>query len=305
MPRLVVITGPTASGKTAASISLATHWHTEIISCDSRQMYRELKIGTAIPEPDQLKAVTHHFIGNLSIRDYYSVFRFEQDVLLLLDRLFRDHNLVIMTGGSGLYMDAVVSGIDDIPDPDQEIRSRLKRQYESEGLEPILKELETLDPDYFRKVDRNNPSRVIRGLEVCLTTGRPFSTFHRKSSQPRDFDITLIGLELPRAGLYRRIEERVDLMIQNGLVEEARSLFEYRDLNALNTVGYKEIFEYLSGACSLEEAIRLIKRNSRRYAKRQISWNNRYRDLVRFHPANIEGIISFIDGLDSVRNKNL
>jgi tRNA dimethylallyltransferase len=266
-------------------------------------MYREMKIGTATPSTGQLAAVPHYFIGNLSVADYYSVFRFEQDALALLDRLFRDHQLVIMTGGSGLYMDAVISGIDDIPDPDPEIRRNLKIVYETGGLEPILRQLETLDPDFYRKVDRQNPSRVIRGLEVCLTTGRPFSSFHRRSARPRNFDVTMVGLELPRNELYKRIEDRVDLMIQQGLVEEAGELFDLRHLNALNTVGYKEIFEYLDGTRSLDEAIRLIKRNSRRYAKRQMSWNNRYKDLNRFHPSDIEGIIRFIEGFGNPPDK--
>ncbi len=303
MPGLVIITGPTAVGKTDASIRLASWWNTVIISCDSRQMYREMKIGTAVPTDLELSQVPHHFIGNLSVRDYYSVFRYEQEVLLLLPELFKKHELVIMSGGSGLYMDAVLNGVDDIPDPDPEVRMELKTRLAEEGLPALVEQLKDLDPVFHAKVDRNNPARVIRGLEVCLTTGRPFSEFRKGSSIARSFRITLVGLELPREELYERINRRVDKMIGAGLVEEARSLYPLRHLAALNTVGYKELFSYFDGETSLEEAVRLIKRNSRHYAKRQITWNNRYRNIRHFHPEQTDRIIDYVNGLTAGQDK--
>lgn len=301
-PTLLIIAGPTASGKTDVSIKLAQHWKTEIISCDSRQMYREMSIGTAKPDPYQLSLVPHHLINNLSIHDYYSAFLFEQDVLELLKDLFSRHSIVIMTGGTGLYMDAILNSIDDIPDPDPIIRSQLKQRYENEGLENILKEVSILDPEFYNQVDKKNPARVLRGMEVCLTTGRPFSSFRIKHPVNRDFNILLIGLELPRNLLYERIDQRVDQMIATGLVKEAEALHPMKHLNGLNTVGYRELFEMFDGKYDLREAIRLIKRNTRHYAKRQITWNNRYPQIKYFHPETIDeikGIISSsVDGQD-------
>jgi tRNA dimethylallyltransferase len=295
---LLILAGPTASGKTAVSIQLARHWKTEIISCDSRQMYREMSIGTAKPTKEELTQASHYLIDNLSIHDSYSAFRFEQDVLGLLAILFKKHSLVIMTGGTGLYMDAIMNGIDDIPDPDPEIRLQLKQRYEKEGLGKILVELSKLDPVFYAKVDKMNPARVLRGLEVCLTTGRPFSSFRVKINPERNFNILLAGLELPREILYERIDRRVDNMIAAGLVEEAKGLYPMRELNGLNTVGYRELFEYFDGKYDLEEAIRLIKRNSRHYAKRQITWNNRYAEMKYFSPDRVEEIIRWIEGGD-------
>jgi len=295
---LLILAGPTASGKTAVSIQLARHWKTEIISCDSRQMYREMSIGTAKPTAEELTQVPHYLIDNLSVYDNYSAFRFEQDVLGLLATLFKKHSLVIMTGGTGLYMDAIMNGIDDIPDPDPEIRLQLKQRYEAEGLENILVELAKLDPAFYAKVDKMNPARVLRGLEVCLTTGRPFSSFRVKINPERNFNILLAGLELPRELLYERIDRRVDNMIAAGLVEEAKGLYPMRELNGLNTVGYRELFEHFDGNIDLVEAIRLIKRNSRHYAKRQITWNNRYAEMKYFSPDRVEEIIRWIEGGD-------
>jgi tRNA dimethylallyltransferase len=292
---LLILAGPTASGKTTVSIQLARHWKTAIISCDSRQMYRELSIGTAKPTAEEILQAPHYLIDNLSIHDNYSAFRFEQDVLGLLATLFKKHSLVIMTGGTGLYMDAIMNGIDDIPDPDPEIRLQLKQRYEAEGLEKILVELSELDPVFYEKVDKMNPARVLRGLEVCLTTGRPFSSFRVKLNPDRNFNILLAGLELPREVLYERIDRRVDNMIAAGLVEEAKRLSPMRELNGLNTVGYRELFEYFDGKIDLEEAIRLIKRNSRHYAKRQITWNNRYPDMKYFSPERVEEIIRWVE----------
>lgn len=305
LPTLVIITGPTASGKTDVSIRLAQHWNTEIISCDSRQMYREMSIGTAKPGIDQLRAVPHHLIGNLSIQDYYSAYRFEQDVTGLLKNLFLTHSLVIMTGGTGLYMDAIINGIDDIPDPDPEIRAMLKQRYDTEGLGSLLSELSRQDPAFYSKVDKSNPARVMRGLEVCLTTGRPFSSFRIKQAVNRDFDSILIGLELPREELYERINLRVDQMIGKGLIEEAKALYPLKHLNGLNTVGYRELFDLFDGKTDLEEAIRLIKRNTRHYAKRQITWNNRYPQMKCFHPDAFDEIISWIDPIVAGRDKSL
>lgn len=302
---LVILAGPTASGKTDISIKLAQHWKTEIISCDSRQMYREMSIGTAKPDKDQLNKIPHHLIGNLSIRDYYSAYRFEQDVTDLLKHLFLKHSIVIMTGGTGLYMDAIINGIDDIPDPDPEIRAMLKQRYDTDGLGSLLSELSQLDPAFYAKVDKSNPARVMRGLEVCLTTGRTFSSFRIKQAVNHDFDIILIGLELPREELYERINLRVDQMIEKGLVEEAKALYPLRHLNGLNTVGYRELFEMFDGSIDLEEAIRLIKRNTRHYAKRQITWNNRYPQIKYFSSDAFDEIIRWIDPIVAGRDKIL
>ncbi len=304
-PILLILAGPTASGKTDVSIKLAQHWNTEIISCDSRQMYREMSIGTAKPDPAQLGLVPHHLIDNLSVHDYYSAFLFEQDVLSLLKDLFIRHSIVIMTGGTGLYMDAMLNGIDDIPDPDPEIRSMLKQRYESEGLENLLTEISILDPEFYQQVDKKNPARVMRGLEVCLTTGIPFSSFRVKQAVTRNFDIILTGLELPRDLLYQRIDRRVDQMIESGLEEEARLLYPMRHLNGLNAVGYRELFDMFDAKSDRDEAIRLIKRNTRHYAKRQITWNNRYPQMKYFHPDAIEEIINLVSFFDSGGDKTL
>ena len=297
MSLLVIITGPTAVGKTDLSIRLAERWHTGIISSDSRQMYREMKIGTAVPDPGQLAMVPHYFIGNLSIQDYYSVYRYEQEVIKLTDELFREHSRVIMTGGSGLYMDAILNGIDDVPDPDPEIRHRLRDQLDHDGLGSLLELLLSLDPEYYSRVDRNNPARILRGLEVCLTTGRTFTSFRTRTAPVRNFKTILIGLALPREELYARIDARVDKMITGGLVDEARALYRYRSLSALNTVGYRELFRYFDGDTDLEEAIRLIKRNTRHYARRQITWNNRYPEIRFFNPDDDKGICDAVEQL--------
>ncbi len=296
MQHLVVITGPTAAGKTDLSIRLARRWDTSIVSCDSRQFYKEMRIGTAVPDEVQLDLVPHYFIGNLSVRDYYSAFRFEQDAISLLADLFRDKDRIIMTGGSGLYMDAVLNGIDDIPDPDPEIRNRLRLQLETGGMDPLLEQLATLDPEYYGQVDRKNPARVLRGLEVCLITGRTFTSFRIRKKTHRDFNTILIGLDLPRKELHDRIDRRVDRMMADGLLEEARGLIPYRRLSALNTVGYRELFSYLDGKIPLDEAIRLIKRNTRRYARRQITWNNRYPEIRFFHPSQFGETCEWVEG---------
>ena len=301
---LLIITGPTASGKTDTSIRLARRWNTEIISCDSRQMYREMSIGTASPDQDQLREIPHHLIGNLSIHDYYSAYRFERDATDLLKHLFLKHPLVIMTGGTGLYMDAIINGIDDIPDPDPEIRQRLKNRFDADGLGSLLAELSQLDPAFYEKVDKSNPARVIRGLEVCMTTGRPFSSYRVKQPVKRDFNVDLMGLELSREELYQRINMRVGRMIDQGLVEEAKKLFPMRRLNALNTVGYRELFDMFEGKTDLDEAIRLIRRNTRHYAKRQITWNNRYPQMKYFHPDAFDEMITWVHSTVGDRDRS-
>ncbi len=292
---LLIIVGPTGIGKTDLSILLARHWKTEIISCDSRQIYREMKIGTAVPEAKQLLSVPHHFIGNLSIHDYYNAFNYETDVLSLLEELYKNRDLLIVAGGSGLYLDAVLYGMDDIPDPDPILREQLTQRIEKDGVNAMAEELKTIDPKYYNEVDINNPKRVLRGLEVWYSTGKKFSSFRIRKNDPRPFTPIIINLEMEREDLYSRINLRVDMMIEAGLIEEAQALYQYKNLNALNTVGYKELFEHFDGKYPKEEAIRLIKRNSRHYAKRQITWNKKYKGMFNAHPKDVGGIIKWIE----------
>lgn len=291
---LVVITGPTAVGKTDVTIKLAKAWNTEIISADSRQFYREMSIGTAKPDKDQLTEVRHHFVGQLSIHDYYNVSMFENDVLGLLQKEFEQHDVVFMVGGSGLYIDAVCRGIDDFPDPEPELRSYLKGIYRDEGIGKLQEILLQLDPEYYATVDTNNPNRLLRALEVCYTTGKKFSEQRLNSSKPRNFRIIKIGLNLPRPELFSRIEMRVDQMIEKGLVDEVNSLIPFRHLNALNTVGYRELFEFLDSKISLQQAIINIKTNTRRYAKRQLTWFNRTDEYTWFEPTQVNEITNYL-----------
>ncbi len=274
-PTLIVIAGPTAVGKTQFCIALAKQYGCSIISADSRQFYREMNIGTAAPTKEEMGNIPHYFVGHLSIKDYYSVSRFEQDVLKLLPTLFQQTNTVIMTGGSGLYLDAVCYGIDELPDPDPAIREEVITLYENEGLSALQTKLQLLDPEYYKSVDVANHKRLIRAIEVCLQTGKPYSSFRSMSQKVRDFDIVKYCLSRPRDILFSRINQRVDLMIEQGFLEEATQLYPHRHLNALNTVGYKELFQYLDGVLSLEEAVNDIKTHTRRYAKRQLSWFKR------------------------------
>lgn len=273
--KLIILLGPTGVGKTELSLQMAEELETEIISCDSRQMYREMKIGTAAPTEEELKRVPHHFIGHLSIHDYYSCGRFEIDALAKCNELFQKHDTVIMTGGSMLYIDAVCKGIDDIPNIDEELRQSLLERYQNEGIENIRQELKILDPDYYKIVDLQNHKRIIHALEVCIQSGKPYSSFRSETKKERPFVIEKIGLNRPREILYNRINERVDIMMENGLLEEARNLYPFKGLNALNTVGYKELFNYFDGTWTLDFAIQMIKQNSRRYAKKQLTWFNR------------------------------
>ncbi len=292
---LIVIVGPTGIGKTDLSIFLAQKLATEIISADSRQFFRELKIGTAVPDDEQLQEVKHHFIGNKSIQEYYNASSFEFEVIDLLKKLFKTKNQVIMVGGSGMYVDAVCKGIDDLPEIDMEIRKQLIKKFETEGIESLRFELKRLDPDYYAVADLKNPKRLLKALEITLQTGQPYSTFRTQSIKKRDFKILKIGLNIEREKLYERIEERVDKMIENGLVDEAQLFLPFKHLNSLNTVGYKELFPYMEGAYPLERAVELIKRNSRRYAKRQLSWFNRDKEINWFRPDEREKILEFIN----------
>jgi tRNA dimethylallyltransferase len=295
---LVVIAGPTAVGKSHTAVELAKYLQTEIISCDSRQIYRELSIGTAVPDISELAGIRHHFLQNKSIHQYYNASMFENEVLELLDELFRNKNIVIMAGGSGLYIDAVCKGIDDLPSVDDEIRQKLKNQYQNEGLESLRTMLKKLDPEYYKTVDLRNIKRILKALEVTLMTGKAYSSLLTGTAKERPFEIIKIGLDIRRELLYERIDSRVDQMMMHGLTNEAKRYFEFRHLNALNTVGYKEIFMYLEGTITLEEAVDLIKRNTRKYARRQLTWFRRYDDIKWFDPSETTEIIKYIDAFD-------
>lgn len=271
--KLIILLGPTAVGKTDYSISLAEKYSSPIISCDSRQLYRQMSIGTAVPSAQQLDRVRHYFIQDHDIRDVYTAGMYELEAVALIEKLFDDgHETLVMSGGSGFYIDAVCNGLDDFPPADPELRARLTERWRTEGVEALRLELKILDPESYRTIDIANGQRVVRALEVCLMTGRPFSSFKTNSVKKRSFTIEKMGLTRPREELYARIDRRAEQMLQDGLVEEVRSLLPYRNLPALQTVGYKEIFSYLDGETSLEEALSLIQRNTRRYAKRQLTW---------------------------------
>lgn len=291
---LIVICGPTAVGKTKVSIRIAKTLNTEIVSCDSRQLFKELKIGVASPSAEELKVVPHHFVCHLSIHEYYNISRYEQEVIDWLNLWFTKHPFAVMTGGSGLYIDAVCKGIDDLPDPDPTLRAELKDKLTKEGLEPLKIQLKSLDPDYYAKVDLNNPNRILRALEVCILTGKPYSALRKNEAKSRDFQTIKIGLNLPREELYKRIDDRVDMMMSNGLLEEVKSLYAFRNLNALNTVGYKELFDFLDDKLTLDEAIRQIKTNTRRYAKRQMTWFKKDPAIHWFHPDETDKMLELV-----------
>jgi tRNA dimethylallyltransferase len=294
MNTLIVILGPTGIGKTDLGISIANKLETEIISCDSRQFYKELKIGTAMPNEEQLLTIKHHFIGHLSIYDYYNASMFEIDVLKLLEERFQKKKKMIMLGGSGMYIDVVCRGIDDLPDIDQEIRNQLQEKFEKEGIESLRFELKRLDPEYYSIVDLKNPKRILKGLEICMMTGKTYTSFRTSVKKERDFKILKIGLNTNREKLYKRINSRVDKMVEAGLVDEAREFYPLKNINALKTVGYKELFDHFDGLYDLDKAIELIKRNSRHYAKRQLTWFARDKEITWFEPTDEEGIIEFI-----------
>lgn len=294
---LVVITGPTAVGKTALCMKIAQCYGIPIINADSRQIYRGMKIGTAAPSEDQQREIKHYFVGSLDLTEYYNASMYEQEVTELLPKLFTDsqHHIALMSGGSMMYIDSVCNGIDDIPTINAETREMLKERLEQEGFERLCEELRLLDPEYYDIVDKKNPRRVIHGLEICYQTGKTYTHFRKQERKPRPFDnIIKIALNRPREELYERINKRVDNMIGEGLVEEARMLFPLRELNSLNTVGYKELFEFFDGNFSLEEAIERIKGNTRRYARKQLTWFKRDKEVVWFCPDNKDEIIDYI-----------
>lgn len=279
MKTLLVIVGPTASGKTTMAIQAAQMLGTEILSCDSRQFYRELAIGVARPTDEELASAPHHFIAHRSVEQPYNVFQYEQEALALLDRLFLHHDTLVAVGGSGLYVDALCQGIALLPDPAPELREKLSRQIQEEGIEPLQRQLQALDPSYYATIDQQNPMRLQRALETILTAGRPLSEILQQEKRPRPFTIVKIGIDTDRAELRQRIDQRVDLMIEQGLLDEVRCLTHLRHLNTLNTVGYKELFAYLDGDSSLADAIAAIKTHTWQYAKKQITWLKRYPEI--------------------------
>jgi tRNA dimethylallyltransferase len=292
---LISIVGPTAIGKTALSIKLAKAFDTEILSADSRQFFREMSIGTAAPSKKELAAAVHHFIHHKSIEEDYSVGDFEKEALAKTEELFRKHKLIILVGGSGLYVKSLLEGLDDFPGVDPEIRMKLNEEFTEHGLEPLKEQLQSLDPEYYEKMDSENPHRVIRALEICLGTGKSFSSFLDQPKTQRPFKSISIGLTAPREEIYERINRRVDIMMDEGLLEEAESLYSKRKLNALNTVGYKELFAFFEGKLNLEEAVEEIKKNTRRFAKRQLTWFRKDKDIHWFdYKTPAEEIISFI-----------
>lgn len=291
---LITIVGPTAVGKTACALSLAKCFSAEIISADSRQLYREMNVGTAKPEMRELEQVPHHFINSHSIQDACDVGSYEKESLQVIQNVFDQGKQPILVGGSGLFVNAVCRGLDDLPPKNERIRTSLNEQYQQQGLAPLLQELQSKDPDYFEEVDRANPQRIIRALEVIRTTYQPFSYFRRNQPKPRPFELISIGLDMPRETLYDRIDQRMDRMIAKGLFEEAKVLFPYRQLNALQTVGYREIFGFLEGKYDKDEAVRLLKRNSRRYAKRQLTWFKKNKSTQWFHPEESHKIETYV-----------
>ena len=292
---LIVIVGPTGSGKTDLSIAVAEHFAAPIISTDSRQFYRGIPIGTAQPDEEQLQRVEHHFIASHDLTDEFNCGAYEVAALQRLEELFERHDVVVAVGGSGLYVKALCEGMDDMPEADADVRQQLAERLENEGLEALAEELRERDSEFYEIVDRKNPARVLRALEVCITTGKPYSSLRRGEVRERSFNIVKIGTDMPREVLYERIDRRVDMMIAEGLEQEARAVYHLRELNSLQTVGYREMFEYFDGTISREEAIELIKRNSRRYAKRQLTWFHRDADIRWFHPAQKQQVVEYLE----------
>ncbi len=293
---LINIIGPTAIGKTSLAIKIAQHFETEIISSDSRQFFKEMNIGTAVPDADELRAVPHHFIQHISIHDNYSVGDFERDAIKKLDELFKDSNIAVMVGGSGLYIKAVKDGLDNFPDVDPKIRENLNKHLQEDGIDWLQQKLFILDPDYYKVADVQNPHRLIRALEICIATGRPFSEFLDQEKPERNFKSINIGLLAEREVIYERINKRVDIMMNKGLLEEARRLHPYKDLNALNTVGYKELFAFFDGLTDLDTAVAEIKKNTRRFAKRQLTWFRKDESITWFdHDTKPGKILSHIE----------
>lgn len=291
---LIVLTGPTGIGKTSIGINIAKHFNTEIVSSDSRQIFKELTIGTAVPTKKEISTVKHHFIQTLSIKDDYNASKYENDALDIINSLFRKYNLVLLVGGSMMYIDAVCNGIDVMPDSDPEIRNSLKEKLEKEGLESLRFQLKKLDPEYYHNVDLKNPNRIIHALEISIMTGKPYSTFRSNQKKDRPFSIIKIGLNCDREVLHNRINSRVDQMITAGLEDEAQRFYKLKHLNSLNTVGYREFFSYFDKNITREKAIELIKRNSRRYARKQLTWFRRDKEMNWFDPEQTNEIINFI-----------
>ena len=291
---LITIAGPTAIGKTALAIEVARHYQTEIISADSRQFFQEMSIGTAKPNEQELAAAPHHFVNSHSIHDTFTVGDFEKQAIQKIEELFQKYDVLVMVGGSGLYINAVLYGFDELPKADEELRNQLNQQLAYQGIEPLQKQLQELDPVYYQEVDIQNPQRIIRALEVCISSGKPFSSFRKTERKKRSFNSIIIGLDMEREKLYNRINQRVDLMMQEGLLAEVKSLQEFQHLNALKTVGYSEILNYLNGEWTLDFAIDKIKQNTRNFAKRQLTWFRKNEGIVWFKPSEKEVVFSFL-----------
>lgn len=293
---LITVVGPTAIGKTSLAIKIAQHFNSEIISADSRQFYKEMEIGTAVPSKEELAAVRHHFIQNKTIKEKYSVGDFEKEAIDKLEWLFKQHKVVVMAGGSGLYINSVLKGLDYFPKVDPMTRKELNEKLKLEGIPALQQELEILDPEYYKKVDKQNPHRLIRALEISKSSGKPYSSFLKKEKKRRNFNSIIIGLEAPREIIYNHINQRVDLMMQQGLLKEVENLIAYQHYNALNTVGYKELFLYFENKLTLEEAISEIKKNTRRFAKRQLTWFKKEEEIQWFqHDASFSKIEEYIE----------
>lgn len=297
MPKkhLIVLIGPTGVGKTTTSISVSKHFNAPIVSADSRQFFKEMRIGTAAPTPKQLSLTPHYLVGHKSITERYSCGMFELEALELLNKIYINQDVAMLVGGSMLYIDAVCNGIDNFPTPDPELRQSLENQLVTEGVDNLRAQLRLLDPEFYNQVDLKNPKRILKAIEICLQTGKPYSSFLTNPQRSRPFNVIKIGLTYPREVLYERINDRVDQMINQGLVDEAKSLYPYRDHNALKTVGYREIFDFIDGKSSLEKAIELIKRNSRHYAKRQLTWWAKDNEITWFHPNEIDLVLYHIE----------
>ena len=292
---LIIIAGPTAVGKTALSIELAKHYSCHIISADSRQFYKEMSIGTAKPNVEEMQGITHYFIDNISIHDSYNVGQYERDAIECIENLFKEHDTLILVGGSGLYINAVINGVDEFEEIPTEIREQLIKDFEEKGLSFLQEELKSKDEVYYNQVDLNNPQRIMRALEVCIHTKKPYSSFRKKEKKERSFNTINLLINTEREVLYQRINKRVDVMMEQGFLEEVKNLYPNKHLNALNTVGYKELFDFTDGKITLEEAVNLIKQNSRRYAKRQLTWFNHQGDFESFEPSDLEKIKAYLD----------